>query len=234
MILFKKRENETGKEYAYRVLKENIMSLELKPGELISEIELSEKLNLSRTPIREVLMRLKNEHLVEVKPQSGTYVSLIDLDLIDEALFMRFALEEKVIKSACEYFPEEKIIELEKNLYAQKILADIDGGEKEFHKLDTNFHEILFLGVGKQNIWNSILNISTHYNRMRLLSQKEDSKILVVKQHEEILNVIKSKEKNKAEEVVNYHMKDSMKSWDYLIKEGKISKYFKQNEIEQR
>lgn len=70
------------------------MSLELKPGGLISEIELSEKLNLSRTPIREVLMR--------------------------------FALEEKVIKSACEYFPEEKIIELEKNLYAQKILAHID------------------------------------------------------------------------------------------------------------
>ena len=52
------------------------MSLELKPGELLSEVELSEKLNISRTPIREVLMRLKNEHLIEVKPQSGTYVSL--------------------------------------------------------------------------------------------------------------------------------------------------------------
>lgn len=231
MILFEKREKETNKEYAYRVLKENIMSLELKPGELISEIELSEKLNLSRTPIREVLMRLKNEHLVEVKPQSGTYVSLIDLDLIDEALFMRFALEEKVIKAACENFPDEKIIELEKNLFAQRILADMDGAEREFHKLDTSFHEILFLGVGKQNIWNSILNISTHYNRMRLLSQKEDSKSLVVKQHEAILNVIKNKEKDKAEDIVNYHMKDSMKSWNYLIKEEKISKYFKQNDI---
>ena len=108
LILYEKKEEESKKEYAYRILKENIMSLELKPGELLSEVELSEKLNISRTPIREVIMRLKNEHLIEVKPQSGTYVSLIDLNLIEEAIFMRFALEEKVLKEACNYFPEEK------------------------------------------------------------------------------------------------------------------------------
>ena len=106
----------SSKEDVDEGLKENIMSLELKPGELLSEVELSEKLNISRTPIREVLMRLKNEHLIEVKPQSGTYVSLIDLDLIEEAIFMRFALEEKVLKEACNYFPEDKIIELEKEI----------------------------------------------------------------------------------------------------------------------
>ena len=74
MIFYEKKHKETGKEYAYRVLKDNIMSLELKPGELLSESELSEKLNISRTPIREVIMRLKGEHLIEVKPQAGTYV----------------------------------------------------------------------------------------------------------------------------------------------------------------
>lgn len=227
----KKKEKESRKEYAYRILKENIMSLELKPGELLSEVELSEKLNISRTPIREVLMRLKNEHLIEVKPQSGTYVSLIDLDLIEEAIFMRFALEEKVLKEACNYFPEDKMIELEKNLFAQNIIASMDGGEHEFHKLDTSFHETLFLGVKKKAIWESILKISTHYNRMRLLSQKKDSKELVVKQHEEILNIIKNKEKDKVENVINYHMRDSRKSWEYLTKlDEENSKYFKRNE----
>ncbi|MEF9990835.1 MAG: GntR family transcriptional regulator [Romboutsia sp.] len=68
MILYEKREKENSKDYAYRVLKDNIMVLNLKPGELLSEAELSEKLGISRTPIREVLMRLKNEHLIEVKP----------------------------------------------------------------------------------------------------------------------------------------------------------------------
>ncbi len=45
-------------------------------------------------------MRLKNEHLIEVKPQAGTYVSLIDRDLINEAIFMRSVLEKEVLKEA--------------------------------------------------------------------------------------------------------------------------------------
>ena len=115
MILFKRHERESAKEYAYRVLKDNIMSLELKPGEVLSEMELAEKLNLSRTPIREVIMRLKGEHLIDVKPQSGTSVSLIDMDLIEEAVFMRFVIEEEVLKLACKSFPNDLFLELEKN-----------------------------------------------------------------------------------------------------------------------
>lgn len=228
LILYEKNDNETGKEYAYRVIKENIMSLELKPGELLSELDLAEKLNLSRTPIREVIMKLKSEHLIEVKPQSGTYVSLIDIKLIEEALFMRFAIEEKILKLACESFPNEIMVELEKNIFAQEIIANMDGGETEFHKLDTSFHELLFLGVNKKYVWDSILNISTHYNRMRLLTQKKDSKKMVVDQHREFLNIIKSKDKSLVEELIYKHMKFSMKSWNYLIKhDEEISKYFK-------
>lgn len=228
MILYERKDKETGKEYAYRVLKGNIMSLELKPGEFLSELELADKLNLSRTPIREVIMKLKGEHLIEVKPQSGTYVSLIDIDLIEEAIFMRFAVEEKILKLACESFPSDIMLELEKNIFAQEIIADMKGGETEFHKLDTSFHELLFKGTGKAHVWDNILNISTHYNRMRLLTQKKDSKKSVVEQHKEFLNVIKNKEKDKVEFLIDEHMRFSMKSWDYLIKhDSEISKYFK-------
>ncbi|QJA07782.1 GntR family transcriptional regulator [Romboutsia sp. CE17] len=228
MILYERKDKETGKEYAYRVLKGNIMSLELKPGEFLSELELADKLNLSRTPIREVIMKLKGEHLIEVKPQSGTYVSLIDIDLIEEAIFMRFAVEEKILKLACESFPSDIMLELEKNIFAQEIIADMKGGETEFHKLDTSFHELLFKGTGKARVWDNILNISTHYNRMRLLTQKKDSKKSVVEQHKEFLNVIKNKDKDKVEFLIDEHMRFSMKSWDYLIKhDSEISKYFK-------
>lgn len=207
MILYGKRDKESGKDYAYRVLKENIMTLELKPGTLLSEIELSETLEISRTPIREVLMKLKNEHLIEVKPQSGTYVSLIDLELVREARFMRLALEEKVLKEACENFPNKYFLELEKNLYAQQIIADMEGGEKEFNKLDNEFHQLFFLGVNKLNVWKSILNISTHYNRMRLLLQLEDSKVDVVNQHKEFLEVIRNKDIDRVESLINEHIK---------------------------
>lgn len=228
MILYERNKNETAKEYAYRVLKENIMSLELKPGELLSELELSEKLNLSRTPIREVIMKLKGEHLIDVKPQSGTYVSLIDMNLIEEAIFMRFSVEEKVLKLACNEFPKDLIIELEKNLYAQEIVASMDGGEKELHKLDTKFHEILFRGVNKMHVWESILSISTHYNRLRLLTRKTDSKEKVLNQHKEFLEVIKNKEVDRVEDLIDEHKRYSMNSWDYLTNpESEVSEYFK-------
>ena len=184
MIFYDKKHKETGKEYAYRVLKGNIMSLELKPGELLSESDLSEKLKISRTPIREVIMKLKNEHLIEVKPQAGTYVSLIDKEIIDEAIFMRKLLEKGVLREACNEFSEEMFMELEKNLFAQKLVLNKDGKENEFHNLDKEFHKLIFIGCHKINIWESIMKISTHYNRMRLLSERKTYKALILKQNE--------------------------------------------------
>ena len=202
MIFYDKKHKETGKEYAYRVLKGNIMSLELKPGELLSESDLSEKLKISRTPIREVIMKLKNEHLIEVKPQAGTYVSLIDKEIIDEAIFMRKLLEKGVLREACNEFSEEMFMELEKNLFAQKLVLNKDGKENEFHNLDKEFHKLIFIGCHKINIWESIMKISTHYNRMRLLSERKTDKALLVKQHEEMLSIIKNKDLDKIDEYI--------------------------------
>ena len=70
-------------------------------------------------------MKLKNEHLIEVKPQAGTYVSLIDKKIIDEAIFMRKLLEKGVLREACNEFSEEMFMELEKNLFAQKLVLNM-------------------------------------------------------------------------------------------------------------
>ncbi|MBO3443219.1 GntR family transcriptional regulator [Clostridium sp. CCUG 7971] len=226
MILYKRKHKETAKEYAYRVLKDNIMSLDLKPGELLSESNLSETLNISRTPIREILMRLKNEHLIEVKPQAGTYVSLINRDLINEAIFMRSVLEKEVLKEACREFPEELFIELEKNLFAQKLVVDKEGKEIEFHNLDKNFHRIIFLGCNKGNIWDTIMNISTHYNRMRLLSEMKSNKMQIIKHHEEMIEIIKNNEFDKIDTYVNKHIVEPANEWEILINENEEIKAF--------
>lgn len=219
MIFYEKKHKETGKEYAYRVLKENIMSLELKPGELLSESDLSEKLSISRTPIREVIMKLKGEHLIEVKPQAGTYVSLIDKEMIDEAIFMRKLLENRVLKEACIEFSEEMFMELEKNLFAQKLVLNKDGKESEFHNLDKEFHRLIFIGCNKINIWESIMKISTHYNRMRLLAEIRLNKEFLVDQHITYLNILKNKDSNIIDEVVSKHIKAPVEQWKKLIKE---------------
>ena len=227
MILYEKKEKENGKDYAYRVLKDNIMTLNLKPGELLSEADLSEKLGISRTPIREVLMRLKNEHLIEVKPQTGTYISLIDANLIEEAMFMRYTLEKEVLKTVSNNINDNLLMELEKNLFAQKLIANRDDSAIEFHKLDKKFHQLLFEGSNKKNIWNSILNISTHYNRMRLLFEMQANKEEIINQHEEYLIMIKNKSLDDIDRIVTKHIKGKAKEWLNYTEEHKLFQYFK-------
>ena len=219
MILYEKKYKETGKDYAYRVLKDNIMSIQLKPGDLLSESDLSQKLNISRTPIREVLMKLKSEHLIEVKPQSGTYISLIDWNLIEEAVFMRYILEKEALKEACESFPENLIMELEKNIFAQSLIVNKEDNDIEFHRLDKEFHKLLFLGTNKVHIWESITSLSTHYNRMRLLSEMKSNKEQIVEQHKVYLDMIKNKSKDGIEEVIEGHIKSPLNDWDIMIEE---------------
>ncbi|MBQ6820693.1 MAG: GntR family transcriptional regulator [Clostridium sp.] len=221
MILYEKLDRETAKEYVYRILKDNIMCLQLKPGELISESELAKKLNISRTPIREVLIKLKSEKLIEVKPQSGTYVSLIDWKIIQEAVFMRYILEKEALKEACENFSEDILIEMEKCLFAQQLATRKQNNLLEFHNLDKEFHRLLFKGIEKENVWEAICNISTHYNRMRLLAEMKLSKDFIVEQHFGYLDIIKNKKMDKIENVVAGHIATPVKQWEALIKNNK-------------
>lgn len=226
MILYDKLDKETGKDYVYRVLKDNIMCLELKPGELLSESDLAKKLNVSRTPIREVLIKLKAEKLIEVKPQAGTYVSLIDWNLIEEAIFIRYNLEKEALKEACENFSDDILMEMEKCLFAQKLIAQKGDNLLEFHNLDKEYHRLLFVGINKSNVWESICNISTHYNRMRLLAEMKLNKEFLVDQHITYLDIIKNKDSNIIDEVVSHHIKEPVEQWKKLIKEeSEISKY---------
>lgn len=220
MILYDKLDKETGKDYVYRVLKDNIMCLELKPGELLSESDLAKKLNVSRTPIREVLIRLKAEKLIEVKPQAGTYVSLIDWNLIEEAIFIRYNLEKEALREACESFSEDILMEMEKCLFAQKLVAQKGNNLLEFHNLDKEYHRLLFVGINKSNVWESICNISTHYNRMRLLAEMKLNKEFIVDQHVTYLGIIRNKDSKIIDNIVEKHIKDPVKQWAKLIKEN--------------
>jgi DNA-binding GntR family transcriptional regulator len=207
---------ENNKDYSYRVIKEAIMSLELQPGKSISEIELAEVLNLSRTPIREVMAKLREEHLVEVFPQVGTYISKIKPQLVDEASFMRFFLEKEVLKLACKSFPYESLLDLKKNVALQKELIGLKGAEQEFHKLDTKFHHIIYQGNQKENVWAAITRLSTHYNRIRVLSEMEQSFERAVMQHEQFIQIIENKEEEKVEVIVKEHILDPIKTWEVL------------------
>jgi len=227
MVLRKSDENE--KEYAYRELRNSIMSLELKPGEAVSETELAKKLGVSRTPIREALSKLKEEYLIEVKPQIGTYVSLIDMNLVKQALFMRHCLEKEVLKLACSDFSEKSLIMLEQNIVSQKHVTGKQGGELEFHELDEEFHRLIFAGTGVEEVWKSIQKLSTHYNRLRVLSEIKFSNRELYEEHEQIFNLIRSKDCMGIEDMVTGHIKTpSDKYWERLLNDEQgYREYFK-------
>ena len=95
--LREKEPHETVREYAYRVLYQNIMTLKLPPGTAMSEQELSGILKVSRTPVREAFIRLAQSGLLEVLPQRGTFVSKIHTEQLAEFRFFRVTLELSLI-----------------------------------------------------------------------------------------------------------------------------------------
>ena len=132
MKLLEAEKNENIKQNIYRNLKYNIMSLTLKPGEKISESELQKIFNASKSPIREALAKLKEEALIDVIPQKGTFISKISTSRLDEAMFMRESLEKSVFKVAQEKLIPEDIIELKKLAKFQEGILEFGSDIKEF------------------------------------------------------------------------------------------------------
>lgn len=110
---------ENGRDYALRTLKENIIRLELEPGSSISDREVASQLSLSRTPVREALLELAKSKVIDIYPQKGSVVSLIDYELVEEAYFIRNVLETAVIELACRKASQDSLEELKSNIKLQ-------------------------------------------------------------------------------------------------------------------
>ena len=204
-----KSTNETIKNYVYNILKDNIINAYLKPGSQVSEQELADKLEVSRTPVREALIHLHQEELVEIIPQKGTYISKINEQSVEESRYMRQILEVEITKLATKEFPEAQLFLLEENLNSQELCLRQKNYDKLF-QYDNEFHKIIYEGMNKMRIWNSIQNISGQLNRVRVLGLALDSEeiwSLVVNEHKEILNKIKGHEEIGLEEILIKHLK---------------------------
>lgn len=204
----KKEKGENSKQFTYRILKENIMNLSLKPGEEISEAEISEALNVSRTPVREAIVKLKEEKLINVFPQKGSLVSRMNLKLIEEAAFLREICDKEILKIVCQEKDKETLLkELKKNLEYQRIAVEYDENTYEFFRLDNLFHELIYTHCNKINIWKAIKRLSTHYDRLRLFDTLEKMNFLeIISQHEGIISVLENEEKEKVDYIIENHL----------------------------
>lgn len=205
MQITEKLPGETAREYAFRIIKNNIISLELKPGSSISENELAKELGVSRTPIREAIIDLNNALIVEIYPQRGSYISLIDSNLVEESRFLREVLDTAVIQLACDVATEADIAKLEENVKLQEFYLDNFVPDK-IMELDNEFHKMIFSMTKKERIYAMKNTMMIHYDRVRTLTLVAVKDIKIVNDHRLMLEAIKEKDAEKAAALVKKHL----------------------------
>lgn len=175
MLATPRYKGESSKNYAFRLLRHNILTLRLAPGALIRENEIAEQLHLSRTPVREALLMLTLCNLVEVQPRSNTKVSTVRLGLLREGYFLRRTVEPAVFLQASESIGPRHISLLQENLAKQReILKGMDGLGPQaladrFFELDEAFHKLFYEAAGKEHVWQAVSFTCTHYDRARYM-----------------------------------------------------------------
>jgi GntR family transcriptional regulator, rspAB operon transcriptional repressor len=193
--------------YLYAALRDLIVRAELPPGERLSEAELGERLGVSRTPIREALGRLRDDRLVEVRPQIGTFVARISPQAVSDAQFIREALECTAVRVSAELADEESMAQLEENLRAQERATDridIDS----WLLLDDTYHRYLCDLSGHPAVWPVNERAKSHLNRLRRLSlTMPDYLPTMVDAHRVVADSVASHDPDGAEDALREHLR---------------------------
>ena len=177
----------------FLAIREAIMELNFLPGEIIRKHDICNTLGVSRSPVSEALAKLRNEGLVEVVPQSGTFVSRFSLQDIKEGAFLREAIELACIEILASNISEKQLIDLNRNLKLQKVLAETDDYQG-FYQLDAEMHSMIMDFTGYKNLAKVTKTGWVQVDRARQLLLPVDGRLK--KAFQEHRAVIKALEQN--------------------------------------
>lgn len=189
-------------------LRDAIVSMELEPGQRIAENPLADKFGVSRTPVREALIKLSNIGFVEVLPQRGTYVTKLSTRKILEARFIREALEVAVVCALTESHTPDMLAKCEAMIEQQKAVA-LEGDTFKFQQLDDDFHQTLANFVDYERVASLVEAEKAHLDRVRNLSLQAVGQFdRVIQQHEDIIAGIRSGVPKQAKEAMYAHLRE--------------------------
>lgn len=226
VIVLEKDPRETVRSYAYRVLYENIMTMQLIPGTAMSEQDMASLLAISRTPVREAFIHLAQQDLLEILPQRGTFVSKINTEQISEFRFLRVTIEKAIVELACQGLPEDAQSRLQQCLAEQEQYVQHKNTAK-FFTSDNHLHRTLYEGCGKSHIWQIIQDANLDYLRARALNVTAEAEQiqLLYTQHQAIVNAILAHDTATAIAVMEEHINKVVGDVALLKKE--YPEYFK-------
>ncbi len=207
MRLEERRSGETARDYARRMIRDNIVSMELRPGAMVSENELAAQMGLSRTPVREALMDLSAYHIVDILPQRGSRIALIDFALVEEARFARQVLECAIVAQVAGMATAADIAALRENVREQMMLtAKPPMDSARMMELDDAFHETLFAVAQKRNLYRMLAGMTVHFDRVRTLALTVVKENKIVGDHGEIVEAIAARDTQRASELMERHL----------------------------
>ena len=184
----------SARETAYRIIRDKIIYLDLKPGEALSDRVLAEELEMSRTPVREALIILSTTNMVVLRPQSGTFVAPIDVKRMAAEQFLRYVLEKEILTLTCQHMDEPLKQRYRENLYLYHFYrydsSESLDREKRLLELDNEFHRIAFATVGREDNFFYIMDTMQHIERLRSLSLTTMTDDHVYSDHQRIVDAL--------------------------------------------
>jgi DNA-binding GntR family transcriptional regulator/NAD(P)-dependent dehydrogenase (short-subunit alcohol dehydrogenase family) len=201
------RTHRTTRVEVYDTLRASIISLERTPGQRLSEAELARDLGVSRTPVREAIIQLRADGLVEVTPQLGSFVSKISLRSVREAQFAREALECAAVRVAAQRLDAATAERLRQNIASQRA-AQASSDLEQFYRLDEAFHRELVAASGYPGISELLDRSRAHLNRVRRLSLPVPDVIEeLIDQHSAVLHALERNDVDQAEASLRHHLR---------------------------
>lgn len=207
----------TASEEIYHTLRAEILCLRFKPGEELNLQLLTEQLQVSRSPVRDALMRLAGDNLVDIFPQRGTRVSLINLKQVEEERFLRKSLEESAVKKLIYQGKEDDWHAMERAI-ADQVDAMGKSDFVLFLEADDAFHQAIFEAIGMGRIWKIIKGQGGNYHRIRLLSFYEKNVIAnIIDEHRRMLAALQAKAVDTILALQNNHLSKLLQETESIV-----------------
>ena len=197
-------------------LREMIVALELTPGTVLARNELADMFGVSQTPVRDALIKLSAEGLVDIFPQHATVVSRIDIAQALQAHFLRRAIELEVAATLAMDPTDLLVAQLRAQVDIQAALASGDDYGR-FIEADREFHRLMYLAAGVPDLFDLVRRRSGHVDRLRLLHLPSSGKAkAVVRDHKRIIEAIAAGDPEGARERVREHLSGTLGQIDQI------------------
>lgn len=193
-------------------IREDILLGKYETNEELREVNLGKELGVSRTPVREALRQLELEGLVRIIPNKGAYVTGISPKDIQDIYVIRSLLEGLCAKWTAKLISKAQIGELEEIVYLSEFHISKGNFEQVF-ELDNKFHEVLYEACGSEILKHTLSEYHHYLERVRKITLSSEARVLASnKEHEAILNAIKTGDESLAEKLANEHMINTIKN----------------------